>query len=208
MLDNLPRLRLFSSLTNVPNLIDADVNNNILSQVDFNYYSVKDFQNDESIRQICSENTSFSVIHSNVRSLATNHDKLTTMLSSLGHNFHVIGLTETTIMAGKDPVVNTDIPGYKFISQPSFHHAGGAGFYVRNNCDYHIRDDLNSTTDDYECLWAEVHTKCHRNIVCSVIYRHPNSNFANFSNYMTTSMDKISNEKKMPSQWVISISTC
>ena len=31
------------------------------------------------------------------------------MLSS--HNFHVIGLTETRIMTGNDPVVNSDIPG-------------------------------------------------------------------------------------------------
>ena len=137
---------MFSSLTNVPNLIDADVDNNVLSQGDFNYYSVNDFQNSESIRQIRSENTSFSVIHSNVRSLAANHDKLTIMLSNLGHNFHVIGLTETRIMNGNDPVVNTDIPCYKFISQPSLHHAGGAGFHVRSNCDFHIRDDLNSTT--------------------------------------------------------------
>ena len=122
---------MFSSLTNVPNLIDADVDNNVLSQGDFNYYySVNDF----------------SVIHSNVRSLAANHDKLTIMLSNLGHNFHVIGLTETRIMNGNDPVVNTDIPCYKFISQPSLHHAGGAGFHVRSNCDFHIRDDLNSTT--------------------------------------------------------------
>ena len=113
MLDNLPRLELFSSLNNIPNLIDADVDN-VLSQVDFNYYSVNDFQNSESIRQIRSENTSFSVIHSNVRNLAANHDKLTTMLSNLGHNFHVIRLTETRIMTGNYPVVNTDIPGYKF----------------------------------------------------------------------------------------------
>ena len=61
----------------------------------------------------------------------------------------------------------------------------------------HIRDDLNSTTDDYECLWIEIHAKCHRNIICSVIYRHPNGNFDNFSNYLTASMDKISNEKNM-----------
>jgi hypothetical protein len=71
------------------------------------------------------------------------------MLSNLGHNFHVIGLTETRIMTSKDPLVNTDIHGYKFLSQPSLHCAG---FYVRSDCDFHIRDDLNSTTEDFECL--------------------------------------------------------
>jgi hypothetical protein len=75
------------------------------------------------------------------------------MLSNLGHNFHVIGLTETRITTSKDPLVNTDIPGYKFLSQPSLHCAGGAGFYVRSDCDFHIRDDLNSTTEDFECLF-------------------------------------------------------
>lgn len=197
MIDNLPRLGLLSSLTNIPNLVDADVDNNVLSQVDFNYYSVNNFQNSESIGQIRSGNTAFSVIHSNIRSLAANHDKLTSMLSNLGHNFHVIGVTETRIMSSKDPLVNTDISGYKFISQPSLHCAGGAGFYVRSDCEFHIRDDLNLTTEDFECLWIEVHTRCHRNIVCSVIYRHPNDNFDNFFNYLTTSMDKISNEKKI-----------
>jgi exonuclease III len=128
--------------------------------------------------------------------MAANYDKLTTMLSNLGHNFHVIGLTETRITTSKDPLVNTDIPGYKFLSQPSLHCAGGAGFYVRSDCDFHIREDLNSTTEDFECLWIEVHTKCHRNIVCSVIYGHPNGNFDHFSNYLTAAMDKISNEKK------------
>lgn len=97
VIDNLPRLELFSNLTHISNLIDADVDNNVPSQVDFNYYSVNDFQNSESIGLMRSENTFFSVIHSNIRSLAANHDKLTTMLSNLGHNFHVIGLTETTV---------------------------------------------------------------------------------------------------------------
>ena len=95
VIDNLPRLELFSNHT--PNLIDANVDNNVLSQVDFNYYSDNNFQNSESIGLMRSENTFFSVRHSNIRSLAANHDKLTTMLSNLGQNFHVIGLTETTV---------------------------------------------------------------------------------------------------------------
>lgn len=59
-------------------------------------------------------------------SITADHDKLTTMLSNLGHNFHVIGLTETRIMTSNDPLVNIDIPGSKFISQLSVRHAGGS----------------------------------------------------------------------------------
>ena len=33
-------------------------------------------------------------------------------------------------------------------------------------------------------------------MVCSVIYRHPNSNLENFSSYLTAAMEKISREKK------------
>ena len=117
------------------------------------------------------------------------------MLSNLGHNFHVTGLTETRIMTGNDPVVNTDIPGHKFMSQHSLHHAGGAGFYVGSSCNFHMRD-LNSTTYYYECLWIEVHTKCHCNIVCSAINRNPNGNFDNFSNYMTALWIKFQMKKR------------
>lgn len=65
-LDSLPRLNLISSLTNMPNL--SGVDNNLSYQVDFNYYSIPNFQNNDSIGQLFSKNSSFSVLHSNVRS--------------------------------------------------------------------------------------------------------------------------------------------
>jgi hypothetical protein len=50
----------------MPNL--SGVDNNLSYQVDFNYYSIPNFQNNDSIGQLFSKNSSFSVLHSNVRS--------------------------------------------------------------------------------------------------------------------------------------------
>ena len=57
-----------------------------------------------------------------------------------------------TIFILKDPVVNTNMSGYLFASQSSLQNAGGVGFYIRNNCDFHFRDDPSCATDDFEYL--------------------------------------------------------
>ena len=74
------------------------------------------------------------MLHANVRSLAANHDKLTSLISDLTHNFHLLGISETKIrpMAGIDPVANASVAGYNYISQPSNQNAGGVGFYIRS----------------------------------------------------------------------------
>ena len=165
-LEALPRLELISSLTNIPNLREFDAENNLLSEINFDYYTSHEFQSSQTVRDSISENC-FSAIHCNIRSLAANHDNLTTLLSNLKHNFHIIGLSETKIVINKDCVANISISGYQFFSQPSVHNAGGVGFYIRNEIEFHLRDDLSSTTDDYESLWIEVHSKSH-NIVCAI----------------------------------------
>ena len=137
------------------------------------------------------------MLHANVRSLAANHDKLTSLISDLTHNFHLLGISETKIMAGIDPVANVSVAGYNYISQPSNQNAGGVGFYIRSDCELHSRDNLSISTADFECLWIEIHSKFHRNTLCSVIYRHPNSNLENFTNFPTKAMDKISKENKI-----------
>jgi hypothetical protein len=68
--------------------------------------------------------------------------------------------------------------------------------YIRDDCEFHSRDDLSLSTVDFESLWIEIHSKFHRNMVCSVIYRHPHSNLENFTNHLTQAMHKISKEGK------------
>ena len=69
-------------------------------------------------------------------------------------------------------------------------------YIKRENIEYHTRDDLTSTTIDYECLLFEVHSSS-RNIVCSIIYRHPRGNLDAFTSYYMDVIDKISREGKL-----------
>ena len=100
------------------------------------------------------------------------------------------------MIVDRDHVVNTCIPGYQFLSQPTLHNAGGVGFYIKNDIGFHLREDLCVTTNDFECLWVEIHRKS-RNVVCAVIYRHPNGDLDKFINYFYAALDKISNESKL-----------
>ena len=180
-----------SSLENIPNLTDVDAERNIPSQTNFKNYSTHDFHNDEDISNSFSDK-SFSVLHLNIRSLQAN--ALSNFLCDLQYQFSLIGLTETKQKTGKDQTSNTTLPGYNFISQPSESHAGGSGFLIQENINFDIRSDLSKVTEDFESLWIEVDNANKRNIVCGVIYRHPNSNVDNFLSYIFYLISKIHKE--------------
>ena len=54
-----------------------------------------------------------------------------------------------------DPYLNTALPDYSFLSQPTLSNAGGVGFYIKNNLPYTKRDDLYITQPEFETLWVE-----------------------------------------------------
>ena len=65
------------------------------------------------------------------------------MLSELNHSFRLTGLSETKISHGKDSLVDVDLSGYDFISEPSHTNAGGVAFYIKNDFKYVIRTEFN-----------------------------------------------------------------
>jgi hypothetical protein len=159
-------------------------------------YSTSEFQNASNIGQVKSE-SSFSLLHCNIRSLSANHGSLITLSSDLNFEFDVIGISETKIMLHKDPIINISIHDYSFISQPTWSNAGGVAFYIKKNITLH--------TNDFELLSVEIHNNDQRNTVCLVIYRYPHSNLEIFSDYLINVIDKISNEQKYCVVWVIFI---
>ena len=173
--------------------LDPDVH--VPVQSNFKYYTTHDFQDSNEIVH-CTSSNHFSVLHSNIRSLSANFDNFTQMLSELKHTFSVIGLTETKFKVSKEPLNNHSIPGYTFVSQPSLSNAGGTGFFISDKLSYTIRNDLSGSLISHETLWIEIQSDLHHNLICRVIYRHPNSDLEAFMTFLNHTIDKINKENK------------
>jgi hypothetical protein len=60
-----------------------------------------------------------------------------------------------------------------------------------------FREELTTATEDFEALWVEICADGQQNLICGVIYRHPNSNLNNFLDYINSTTDKINRENKL-----------
>ena len=199
-IDNLPRFELLSKLDKISSLNHHDVENNFMQQTDFKYYTLENFLNNEDLNQ-SKDMLSFSTIHFNIRSISANHDGMTMLLSELQHAFDVIGLSETKMKDSCDPARNITINGYDFISKPTLTNAGGVGFYVKEGIPFNIREDLCSTTKEFESLMIEINRYPYKNLICGILYRHPSGKPEDFTKYLYSTLDKISKEKNYVYLW-------
>lgn len=194
-LADLPQFDFVSSISNLPSLNDFDPDNNIPNNVNFKYYTPHEFHACDAFRNISSR--SFSFLHCNIRSLNANYDKLSNLLSNLDHPFKLIGLSETWFNTQRDPLINTSLPGFRFLSQPTQFEKGGVGFYVAEDLNFVHRSDISTATNEEESLWIEIKTKNCKNIVCGVIYRHHHGNLQEFLDNFYRTLDKIHREGKL-----------
>jgi hypothetical protein len=65
-------------------------------------------------------------------------------------------------------------------------------FYIKNNFNFKIRNNI-----EYEALWIENETLGQPNVVCGVIYRHPNGNLEIFIKYIDSTIDIFHRENKL-----------
>ena len=166
------------------------------ADTNFSYYTLHDFHSNPDIFDCLSSNYAFAILNSNIRSLSSNFEDLTTMLSELYFPFSVIGLTETKIKVNQQPLLNIDLPGYSFVSQPTLSNAGGVGFYIKNELNFTIISELSTSTADYEALWIEIYNSYSLNVLCGIIYRHPKGNLDSFFEYFNSTAEKIDRGSK------------
>ena len=166
------------------------------SDINFNYYTSSEFLNNQEITDCIADNA-FSFLHCNIRSVSANLDNLNHLLFELDCSFTIIGLTETKIITSKDPVINLNLPGFQFVSQPSLSNAGGVGFYIRDKYTFSIRTDLSKAESGFEVLWIEIENNAHSNLLCGVVYRHSQGDITSFMEYLNSSVDKIHRENKI-----------
>ena len=105
-------------------------------------------------------------------------------MSDLHHSFSIIGLSETKIIHGNDPIINLDLLGYNCISQATLSNAGGVGFYMNNDLVFSKGEDLSCSENEHESLWIEIQNKNQHNIICGVVYRHPSADINATLNYL------------------------
>ena len=72
-----------------PNLNDFDMDENLIHKVNSNYQDIISFQKNRKTKN------SFSLFHSNLRSLSAHFDELQLLLIALKLQFDVIGISES-----------------------------------------------------------------------------------------------------------------
>ena len=145
--------------------------------VNCKYYDTNDFSN----LDICSNNV--SLFHLNVASLSKYFDELSVLFSQLGHDFSVVGITETGFQ-NNIPFINCDLPGYNYVHTPTKGEKGGALLYVSHHLQYTERADLDSAAEkdeELESKFIEIIRANDKNIV-GCIYRHPSMSVNEFNN--------------------------
>ena len=79
---------------------------------------------------------------------------------------------------------NIRLDGYMEFSTPTNTNKGGTIIYAKKTFDIFERIDLNICDDMYESTWVKIKNKNSKNIICGVIYRHPNDNIQNYNKYL------------------------
>ena len=106
-----------------------------MERINCKYYDTEEFCNK------CFDSNSFSLFHLNIASLPKHFDELKSLLNQTGHDFSIIGLTETAFQSNI-PSANCHLDGYSFVHTPAEGPKGGALIYIHNNLEYVERPDL------------------------------------------------------------------
>lgn len=126
-----------------------------------------------------SNNSPFSILHLNCRSIASKISEIQLLLFHLPVN--VLAVTETWLTdITADSIF---IPGYKFIyANRGDIGGGGTGFFIHENTEYQKFDTLPlNTPTSYESMFINIPCKKGPDMVIGVIYRPPGSNLEIFN---------------------------
>ena len=166
-----------------PGLFDPLSNNlnpdsNFLNRLPTSRYMVEEDINDHV--SSFNENSRFSIMHLNARSLLKNLDQLNLILKNLNRTFSVLGVSETWLTESTSELVN--IAGYNFVSSHRKTKAGGGvRIYLQNNIEYKVIKECKfSDPEVIESIFVEIIVPQGKNIIVGCVYRPPNQNTALF----------------------------
>ena len=188
--DDSPQLKSEQKIVNKINL--KEFQDLIQSENNCEYYPIEDFKLDKK--------SSLNIFHNNFNGLESKHDHLCEFLDHLEQKFDIIMITETSEKNDHgDFLTNVKIPNFQLYSTPTLSRNGGTAIYARDSFDSFERSDLKVMNPNFESTWLEIKNKKSKNILCGVIYRHPNeetSKHKAFLTYLDKILSKVLKENK------------
>ena len=141
------------------------------------------------------QDSMYSFLHVNVRSLSKNFDSLDSILSTLSHSFSVIGVTETWLHNYSPPVFK--LKTYSLIrADRKTGKGGGVALYVDSSIPFKLRHDLCLAEGSAESLFIEMECDNSKNRIIGVIYRPPACNLETFFVELENLTSKLGHENK------------
>ena len=202
--ESLPSLQIFTTNNNVllPNA-NSDPDNELPFEPNFKYYSLHQFHKFIKLNASISHN-SFSVFHTNIRSLKFNFEDLTYLLDHLDFQFDIVALSETWMPRSKlNSFTLPRLSGYHELE----YNCGetlksGCALYIKDELTYIRRNDLThafySSECEFQSLWIEIFNKNNSsNILVNVIYLHPKLKCPKiFLDYLENMLNRVNKENK------------
>ena len=185
----LPAFDSSSDLNNIPNLGDYDIDENLPQSIQSKYFTVSELSSLETNLK------DLSIFHTNIRSLSRHLDELTSLLSSLGKQFDVIGVSEMWHSESNPILTNMNIDGYQLFDTKSLSQNGGVGLFVKSSLCSNKRDDLNCQCEEFETIWIEIDVKNDKNLLFCCVYRHPNSTIDKLTSHFVNILSKTMNKQ-------------
>ena len=161
-LNILPSFSIQTLLDKISGAITIETDEFLSDSIESKYYKPEDF-----IAAKIPKN-SFSIMHLNIASLQGHIDDLKNLLALLNHPFHIIGITETKIVDGKEPLIKIDLDGYVFENTPTKTSFGGSGLYIRSDLDYKKCKKISKSVESV----AESLLSNNKKLLVGALYRH------------------------------------
>jgi len=130
------------------------------------------------------------MLHTNIRSLTKNSEKLEELLSDIKMMPEIIAISETKLKTK----FNSFIDGYEFIQNDSPTNAGGVGMFIRSLINFEKTTEYKLQVNGCEEIWVKVIT-----LGCTkffgVLYRHPNNNIKEYSKTLEKTLMLLNKQK-------------
>ena len=116
-------------------------------------------------------------MHLNISSPSYHHLELHNLIGSLKSKPNIIGISETRLQKGKEPIANFSLPNYVYEHTPTESDKRGTLLYIDKSIKYKLRKDLNIFEKKMiESTSIMILNRKQKNLITGYVYRHSKHN--------------------------------